>query len=423
MEREKILADLGTIAETTLGRDLFDPIHERFTATLDHDIEGKLLKDAWEETKRIYPIIDGVLGFEHEVSAYIDRETRARYMGDHLYIIKAEEGENHPIKSKVPITPGTPACGKRLICVTYYKNEIVISAYHTVLDGDGINKIFNTFLYLYLALYSGHEDESPIVELTKGRDISDYYTERLSEILYNRDYTPTPVYTFPLGCRGFLDSDMENDENVYTATLALDAAGFMKYCKSNGINPSALLCAAAAKTAYDENPTKKEDVVVSLTVSLKKMLGREHDISNAVALAYGYARYEDIKNKPIAETAKKIRADVDSQRSCDYYISLFRLFTTYQNDPMFKARLVTYIGRVDIGDNTKHILDYKAETNSSEVVYLMQVGSKFSLSVLYGRATERYLQAYRRFFEEIGIETEVFASVHHVIKSSDTAVL
>ena len=423
MNKDNILVCLGTIAETTVGRDLFDPIHIRFTVTLDHEADEKYIKEAWERTKRIYPVIDAVLGFEHDISVYINKETRGKYMGDHVYLVKAEEGVNDPIKSRTPVNPGTDACGRRLISISFYKDSISISAYHTIVDGDGVNKIFNTFLYLYMALYTRHEDENPVVELREGRDIGEYYTANMSELLYAHEYKPMPVYTFPMGCRGFIDEDMVNDEHVYAASLKLDASDFMKYCKENGINPSALVCAASAKTAYAVNPERRDDVVLSLTVSLKKMLERKDDISNAVALAHSYVTCDEIMNKPIEEVAKRIRGDVDSQRSLDYYSSLFRLFTTYRNAPLFQARLVTYIGTVDIGDNNIHILEHKVETNSNMVVYLMQVGDRFYLTLLYGKATEKYLKEFDAFFQGLGIKSEIYAPTHYVVKGTDTAVL
>jgi hypothetical protein len=43
--------------------------------------------------------------------------------------------------------------------------------------------ILRTFLYAYLALRTGHEDENPVVELREGRSPQEYYTNVASAYL------------------------------------------------------------------------------------------------------------------------------------------------------------------------------------------------------------------------------------------------
>lgn len=424
MDKSKVLVDLGLVYETMLGADITNPVQLRYTVTLDHVIDDELIVKAWERTKRVYPIIDSVMGYEHGgPSVYMNHKTREKYMNDHLYLIEANGGVNIPVKTKVPVQPGSDVVGGRLICISYYEKTVSISSYHTLVDGGGLNMVFSTFLYSYFALYTGHEDEKPVVELTEGRNIKDYYTAALMDVIFLQEYIPTPIYSLPKGCRGFLDQDMVNDENIYQGSINAAADDLIKFCKENGANPSSMICVLLAKAAYALNPDEQSDIVFELTVSIRRLLGIETSISNALSLATAYTTRYDMMNKPISETARKIRKDVDLQRTKDYYVSFCRFFNTYRHSPRFNPRIVTYMGKINIGDNNCHIVDFNMETNGKANIYLMQLNDKFKLMIQYGKATQKYLNEFIKIFSELGIKAEIAHSSHYVLKDSAAAVL
>ncbi|MCR4653581.1 MAG: hypothetical protein K5744_07795 [Eubacterium sp.] len=426
MNNKEPLLCLGKMFETSIGWDYFDPIRVRFTVTIDHEVDEDLIKKAWDRTKRVYPLIDAVPSYEHDFSVYLDPKTRGQYMNDKVFLVPDITGVNDPVKSKVPVSPGTEIVGGRLVCVTYYKDRITICTYHSLMDAGGVLNVFRTFLYSYFALYTGVEDEQPVVELREGRSVSDYYTVDIRDVIYAAAYTPQPIYSLPLNTRGFMDADMVNDEHVYGGNLHLSVSDFMKVCKENGLNPSALLCAAAAKAAYTVHPEEQRNLVLSLTVSLKKYFGRNDDISNALGLAHTYATPEDIKNLPVVELAKRMRGELGSQLTADYSSSFYRFVDNYQvyhSMPKFNGRVITYVGGVNIGKANDHILDIRMETNSSNVVNMTQINDIFSLMVLYGQATGKYLDVFSSFFSGMGIKTEVHEPVHHLQKGTDHAVL
>ena len=426
MDKSNVIADLGLITETTLGQDLFNPVHIRYTATLDHEIDAELLKQAWDRIKKVYPVLDTVLKLESgDVSFYMDPAVREAHTQDHAYLIKPESGSNDPIKSKVPVEPGCELCGGRLISITYYERSITISVYHALLDGGGLNIVLTSLLYAYLALYTGHEDEHPIVDLTEGRDINEYYKgATLDNIFSIDDYTPVPMYTLPLNCIGFRDSDMINGKDgVIACTLNIPVDGFIKLCKENGANPSSMMCTLLAKAAYSLNPDVTDDIVFDVTVAVRKILGIDNTIANSVGLAAAYTTRDDIMNKSIAEVSQKIRKDVDIQRTRDYYLSFRRLFATYKHMPLYKSRTVTYIGNLNVGENNNHIVDFNLGTNSLYNIFMMQLNDKFVLALYHGKATEKYMKELIKIFEEYGIKSEIKIPVHTIPNDTKTPVL
>ena len=409
MDKSRVLCDLGLVHGSNIIQDILIPLHIRNTVTVDHKVDGDLLKQAWERTKRVYPIIDSVLGYDQEdPSVYMDPAKTSKYVKDHIYLIRAEGGANDPIETKVPVSPGTEAVGNRLLAVSYYDNTITIGGYHRLVDGGGLNMVFSTLLYAYLALYTGHEDDDPKVELTEGRAIEEYYISDTPEFIFSKAYTPTPLYTLPIGCRGFCDEDMVNDENeVLLGNIAFSASEFIKFCKDNGANPSAMLCTLVAKAAYSLNPERNDDIVFGVSVSEKKNLKIERSIANAVMIAIAYTKHEDVRNKSIADIAGKIRTDIDYQRTPDYYLSHYRVFQSYKQAPSFKHRTITYLGSINVGDNNHKIIDQCCGTYGDNNLFMMQLNDKFYISLQYGKATEKYLTEFECIFKELGIECEI----------------
>lgn len=431
MDKSKVIVDVGRIADTMLGHDLFNPVHIRYTAVLDHEIDDELIVKAWDRTKRIYPIVDSVLAFdEGDVDFYKSPEfyknpkMMEKYIEGHMYLVKPESGSNDPVKTKIPVAPGSDAVGGRPLCVSYFGNTVSVSMYHSVVDGGGFNMIVSSFLYAYLALYTGHEDDTPVVEVTEGREAKEYYQGATMDYIFSQEYTPTPVFTLPAYCRGFIDSDMVMDDGrVYSGNINVSVNDFIGFCKKTGANPSSAMCAVLAKAAYSLNSSEKGDIVFDLTVSARKALGLEKSVSNVISLAVAYTSRDDIENKTIGEVAKKIRGDVDQQRTRDYILSFRRMLYTYKHSPLYKSRTMTYIGSVNIGDNNAHILDFSLETNSIYNLFMIQLNDNFVLTLQYGMATEKYLNELNKIFSELGIKAEITRSSHIVEKDSLTAVL
>jgi hypothetical protein len=274
-----------------------------------------------------------------------------------------------------------------------------------------------------LALYTGHEDEKPIVELTEGRTPEAYYTASVNQLIYAQEYTPVPLYALPPDCKGFDDTGLQFDGNFYAGSLSVPAADFMKLCKENGANPSSMLCALTAKAAYAVNDGETNDIVFCTTLSLKKILGLDDDISNASSFAVTYAACEEVRNGALAEVSQKIRRDVDMQRTRDYCITYQRSTATYTYIPKFRPKMVTYLGTVNIGDNTDHIVDFSMETDGHFVVYMIQLGDRFIITFQYDNLTETYLNELKNVCSELGIRAEITQPVSKVLLDAQTAVL
>ena len=424
---QKTLVDLGMAHETTMMVDSMLPVHIRDTVTLDHDIDGALLAQAWERTKRVYPIIDAQAGYDRDLSTYREAGGFRTFPHDHAYLVEAEGGESVPLESEVPVAPGSAAAGGRLLCLSYCGRSITLSCYHAVVDGGGTLKILSTLVYCYLALYTGHEDEHPVVELREGRGVEEYYTTLNRAFAFAQPYEPSPLYTVPYDTLGFRDADMVRGGTssvpvAHSGSMDVSASDFMRLCKSSGANPSAMLCALLARVTFDLNPEEATDVVFEVTLSMRDAFGIGDSIANAVGTALAYATRSDLESSSLAEVARRIRADVTSQRGADYYVSYQRVFSMYDRKKLFESRTVTYRGVFDIGENNVHVTDFFCETAGIESVYLTQLNDRFVLTVQHGLATDKYLHGFARLFDELGIQATITHPTYEVAAESNVPV-
>ena len=417
IDQSRLILDDGVAAEEILLLDdLLNPMHLRDTIRFDHEIDADLLAEAWERTKRVYPIIDAVLEVdEGEPSFFLNPVWRKLHAKDHLYFMWPKEGENRPIRSKVPIAPCTDAVGGRMLAVTYYGDTLTVGVYHLLVDGVGFIKIVSTFVYSYLALYTGHEDEQPVVELREGRAVEDYFIPVVPEKLFAQGYTPVDLVVPPARIRGFYDALMQNDDGVVlSGTIEIDASDFMHLCKSCGANPSAMIAVLLGRAIYGVNPDQQEGIVFGFTISARSVLGLEDSIANAAVGGVSFATRDDIEHKSLAEVTQRVRADLGKQRTRDHVISFIRFTRTEHGMFQFIPRPVTYMGAFSVGNNTKHIKEMFLGTKGDTNVFLYQVNDRFYLTLHYGKATQEYLDEFAQVFGELGVSAEITHPAHPV---------
>lgn len=386
--------------------DHYNDIHIRFTAELDHEIDEELIEKAWEKTINVYPCIGCVIEME----------------GKELFFYKAD-GKNKAIKSKAPINPGSDLVSNCVITATYYGNKVSVSAYHTMVDGIGLNEIFKTLLYFYISSYTGVHDEPVTVQTKEGRAPEEYYKTVSPDEL--GEFTPVPLYTMPYLKEYAEDPDMEANEDgsKYFASISFSADAFIGECKKIGANPTAMLAFLTSKAFYALNPKEQKDMFFEITTSVRKTFGAEGCISNCTSDVIAQMCYNDIVNGDEAELVRKFRAEMNSQRSDDYVKTKRQLSSTYELNCVSKKITLTYIGKIDIGENTKHIIGFEMSTNAAQLVMLMQIGNEFLLMLEFGKATGKYINKLDELLTEMGIEVKIKSELHKVIADSDKQVL
>ena len=379
--------------------------HNKFSVKLDHEIDPALLGEAWEKTKKVYPLIDCVPDMVNgEIVFYKDG------------------GKNPPIKSSKPVKPGTDICAGRAFAVTYCENTVAMSSFHSVVDGGGINMIFSTLLYFYLSLYTGESDEKPPVETREGRSPEEYFKSLSSIETGDFEQKPLIAYTKRKGM--FIDLDMTADENgdIGIARIKVPVDKFIAACKGIGANPSSMMTILMSKAAYKLHPERKGDLAFVLTMSARKAFDIPESIANCSANLLIPVEYDDIMNDDITPAAKKIRSVIDYQRDVDFIKTLAAFYETYDWILAKRYAILTYIGKLDVGRNTKHITGFEMTDDSTCSMYMMELNGEFVISFQFGKVTKKYMDTMIGILSGFGIEAVIETSPYPIMRDSSNAV-
>lgn len=379
--------------------------HNKFSVKLDHEVDPAMLGEAWEKTKRVYPLIDCVPD-----------------MVNGEMVFYKDDRKNPPIKSLRPVKPGTDICGGRAFVITYCGNTVSMSSFHSAADGGGINMIFSTLLYFYLSLYTGESDAEPPVETREHRGPDEYYRPLSS--VETGDFEQKPLITYKKRKGMFIDLDMTADENgdIAAARIKVPVDKFIAACKSIGANPSSMMAVIMSKAAYKLHPDRKGDLAFVLTMSARKAFDIPGSIANCSANLLIPVEYDDIMGGDISSAARKIRSVIDYQRSVDFIKTLAAFYETYDWILAKRYAILTYIGRLDIGKNTKHITGFEMTDDSTCSMYMMELNGQFVISFQFGKVTEKYMDTIIGILSDFGIEAEIETPPYPILKDSDTAV-
>ncbi len=373
---------------------------------LDHNIDPEILKNAWNRTKQVYPLIDLI------------PERR-----DNTIVFCKDETVNDPVLSRVPLTPGTKASAHRAFSLTYFADTVTMNAYHCIVDGGGINMIFSTLMYFYLEEYTGQGDEQPPVITTEGRKPEEYFIPLSSVDVGEFEQQPFVSYTRRKGM--FIDLDMCPDEegNIRIARIKAPVDQFIQKSKAIGANPSAMLAILMAKAAYTLHPEKKGDLAFVLTMSARNAFHIPASIANCSANLLIPVSYEEIMKDEISKAAGRIRAVIDYQRQVDYLKTLTKFYDTYDWIQAKRYAFLTYIGKLDVGANTKHIKGFEMTDDATDSIYMMELNGEFDISFQCGKVTEKYMNAVMKILGDFGIDVEVETAPRRIMRDVSDPVL
>lgn len=380
--------------------------HNKFAVTLDHEIDPDKLAAAWNKTKKVYPLIDCVPDMVNgEIVFYKD------------------DRENPPIKSSKPVKPGTEICSGRAFVITYYENTVTMSSFHSVVDGGGINAVFSTLLYFYLELYTGVSDEQPPVETKENRSPEEYFIP-LSNI-ETGEFEQPPLITYTRRKGMFIDLDMTADENgdIEISRIKIPVDKFISACKKIGANPSSMMTILMSKAAYKIHPDRTGNLAFVLTMSARKAFNIPHSIANCSANLLIPVEYNDIMSDDIANAAKKIRSVIDYQRNENFIKTLAAFYETYDWILAKRYAVLTYIGKLDVGTNTRHIKSFEMTDDATCSMYMMELNGDFVISFQFGKVTKKYMVTVMEILSEFGLDAEIETAPYPIIKDSDTAVI
>lgn len=368
------------------GADQNDTTHLRLMLKLDHEIDREDLLLAWKETMEIYPLLN-----------WIPDKVKGEL------VFYEPEDEPRVIHYNGPIAPYTEISGNRAIAISYDKNSIILTFYHSVADAAGIIGVLKTLIYKYCSIHFKREYEKNEIMLIKNRDVQEYYSSPFQ--LQLGEYTPQPLAFYPIGDTIFTDSEMAPavPGEIVTSSVTILAEEFIAYCKKYGATPSVMLCILLGKAIYNSHPDEKRRVALDVTVNYRKALGLSECLGVFSTAATVCASYDEIMNQPLKDLSKRLRADLAKQRTEDYAKTMMDMARTYLMLKDALSGVISYEGKIDFGSCNEHVMDVSLANNVTNTIHMIEFKNSFILHFQFGKATTWYQKAFIKELKDAGI--------------------
>jgi hypothetical protein len=282
--------------------------------------------------------------------------------------------------------------------------------------------IFSTLMYFYLALYTGEGDENPPVETRENRSPEEYFQPLAT--IETGEFEQQSLITYKKRKGMFIDLDMTANEqgDIEIARVKIPVDAFIASCKKIGANPSSMMTILMSKAAYKLHPDRKGNLAFILTMSARKAFDVSDSIANCSTNLLIPVEYEDIMGEDIREAAKKIRMTIDYQRSGDFIKTLAAFYETYDWILAKRYAVLTYIGKLDVGKNTKHIKGFEMTDDATCSMYMMELNGEFVLSFQFGKVTKKYMETVTDILSEFDLKAEMETAPYPIMKDGDAAV-
>ena len=371
--------------------DEHEPVHLAIRAELSDDIDANLLEKAWENTKKVYPLIELVPDdFDEEV------------------IFFKGEGTSRPIQSKSTLKLADEVTMFRGISLTYYRNTITLSSYHSIADEYGLNEIFRTLLNFYISERTNTSVNNSGVMMTENRKPEEYFIQ--NTILEPKNYAPQSVILYKDIREIFNDISITNNEDcaVTVGEIEISADALDVICKKYKAAPDEIFTYAAAKAVYEMYPNERRKLSFGIMTDFRSTFNVPDTIAPCSKKMPLVLSYNDIVGCDMRTAIEKIVNIRAYQKTDDYIKSHVALENSYAVLGIRNACLsVNFSGEFHIGEKTSYIKNITMSDYSMKSVFMIRLEDKFKVSFQYGSATDKYMDAVSSVLCNLGVNAKI----------------
>ncbi len=387
--------------------DEHEPVHPAIRAELKDNIDPEILEKAWEDTKKVYPLIDLIPDdYDEEVLFF------------------KSEGESKPIKSKNALKLVSDAVKYRGVSLTYFVNTASLSAYHSVVDEKGLIEIFRTLMNFYISAFKETAADVPSVMTKNNRKPEEYYIQ--NTMLLSNDYAPQPIKLYRDIREIFNDTSVVSDENcaVTSGELDIPFSSYDELCKKYGVSADEMFVYAMAKSVYEMYPEERKKLSFGVMTDFRSTFDVPETIAPCSKKMPVVLTYEDVCGQDMKNALENISGIRNYQKSDDYIRSHVALENTYSVLNIRNACLsVNFCGEFEIGENTSYIQNITMTDYSIRSVFMIRLGDNIKVSFQYGNATGKYMDAVKKTLDGFGIQSKITVSPYPVSAESDKPIV
>ncbi len=387
--------------------DEHEPIHLAVKAELTNTVNADILEKAWEDTKRVYPLIDLIPDDYDEEVVFFEGE-----------------GESKPIHSKALPKLAKEVTLYRGVCLTYFENTVTLNAYRSIVDEKGLTEVFKTLLNFYISAYKNVSVNADGVMTKQNRQPQEYFIQ--STMLSPEDYTPQPVKLYKDIHEMFVDTSVVNDEScaITVGETEIAANDFDALCEKTGLSVDELFVYVTAKAVYDMYPEERKKLSFGIATDFRKVFDIFDTIAPCSKKVPFVLSYDDVCGSNLIAATRKIGEMRAYQKSDDYIKSHVALENTYSVLNIKNACLsVNFVGNFDIGEKNEYIKNITMTDYSLRSVFMIRLKEKLKISFQYGSATEKYMNAIVKTLCELGVQAKVTAKPYPVSAENDSPIV
>ncbi len=338
-----------------------------------------------------------------------------------FYIVQNEHSLTTRCSKKLPRL-GHISCGYHLIDVTYHDKAVYVSFHHALCDGRGIKPFVETLLYYYCKFKYRSKASAEGIRLADS-PLLDGETTEPNNTGYSFDENKPPVevsrdaYALP-------ENVIEEHDTDYRYEVNISSASFMKACKANGATPVVMTSLLVSTGIAELFPNFDKPINANIAVDIREALDLPNTFKNCVrSMPLPYRR--EFLEMPLSEQAKEQRALLTAQRDRDNCrraanasLALFDKLDSmegYQakqqmmdffNGMLLNTYIISYLGQMAVNENTQYIetVGFYNSGSAGMGVTMLACGDKFCLNFKQSFESDRYVKAFCRQLDRLGID-------------------
>lgn len=176
-----------------------------------------------------------------------------------------------------------------LLAFSFFRNRIIINAYHGQLDGTGLYRLGKALLYYYCCDRYGKTLDVPDVALPDDEILPEEYRDAYRDF-YRRNASSgekSPPPRKPVRAPMKLDQMNLVQKGKRTAfRIVVPQGDLMRYCSSFDGSPVTAVALMLAEALYSVHPDTPRDIVIGIPVNLRPAMGLKVSHCNTFGKVY-----------------------------------------------------------------------------------------------------------------------------------------
>ena len=331
---------------------------------------------------------------------------------DGRYILEKNPASFVVYESEKPIPPGDERIGGFLLGFGCWQNEMYITLFHGLADGNGMWRAVAAVLHYYGQYHYGEN------YAIQGSMLADT-CEEPGEYADPMDYVGAVGKALPLRLpqKAFLlpEDILPPEVPQKLHVIKIPQQEFMRFTKASDGSPAAIISLFLCRAIDRVHPERTEPLVLEMPVDVRRTLGCDKTAQNCCGVIR--LEYSDrLRNMPFDRQGTCFRGMICLQSDADHQKSLLRMRRDGGSAPSPPEKtgtiappMVSYMGKLDFGGLEKHFSHFSLSADCAHCGILLEISAYSSDILIHFNSaveTDAYYQAFLTELEQAGIPFE-----------------